>query len=718
MKLTSFGAGRALKKKNRSGRVSCSAMKPNKLLVALALLATCVSCVPAEFVDVTDWLQIGGEVLAKIFHTWEVVGPDGEQDGPGEYQGPELPGVRRRERKLLSQISEVNRLVGRVENAVHASSEATVRALMTSLPDIVRLELRLDRLTELMSGVAERNGELSDYIKNGYDNSSELQGSVPGKSAFRLEAHTLLDFASHAVAHDESSVRGLMSRINSLVAPNSGPFRSRSIFFLLKDALNEQGTGVLCSTQQSPQQLLLNLYNTIQLVQLQGFAVMQFSWMILRLYEKGNFSLEAKIYDRQFKKHQENQVAVVREALRGASRAAWRCDPTHHVEGRTYDQVTRLLQGFLVNEVDLNGEESCKENCAFYDYAETYGCFKDQFCGQQPRCHGRLLNCQFYDADMWVCPSTNITKRRYEFLEYESGKVLGQKKFCDRGTVKVDSWWRYLLWHCSYCMCLCDEEGPNSDRFFSLRPVLSDIANNKVITGVRLVKQNKVFHFQIEQGTLTQKGLSKTELDWKAVDAFSVHGKNIREGQDFFKLDWLQRSIDLDDLVAPPAHVLTGIAFRSLGGHLNLMMRATPVDVKSGQLRPEGSIWIDNSNTPNSKSPRTELKLDKPDVSTRSPASSMPDSKPDMFIKFTNTDMAADAAQTTVPFVDTQYVAPDPPVLLSGIGIFHKGQPNYGGFIALKVFTYDYSGVIAAISPNDELEGNPANEYIVDITPN
>lgn len=60
--------------------------------------------------------------------------------------------MRHRERKLLSHIAEVNRLVSRVENAVHASTEATVRALMTNLPDIVRLELRLDRLTELMNG--------------------------------------------------------------------------------------------------------------------------------------------------------------------------------------------------------------------------------------------------------------------------------------------------------------------------------------------------------------------------------------------------------------------------------------------------------------------------------------------------------------------------------------------------------------------------------------
>lgn len=74
----------------------------------------------------------------------------------------------------------------------------------------------------------------------------------------------------------------------------------------------------------------------------------------------------------------------------------------------------------------------------------------------------------------------NFTNRRYEYIEYENGKVLGKKRNCQ--TTKVDSWWRYVVYHCSYCMCLCDEEGPHSDRFFSLRHVVSDIANNKYVS--------------------------------------------------------------------------------------------------------------------------------------------------------------------------------------------------------------------------------------------
>ena len=48
-------------------------------------------------------------------------------------------------------------------------------------------------------------------------------------------------------------------------------------------------------------------------------------------------------------------------------------------------------------------------------------------------------------------------------------------------------------------------------------------------------------------------------------------------------------------------------------------------------------------------------------------------------------------AQTTVPFMDIQPVRPNPAVWLHGVGIYHKGQPGYGGFIAPRVFTNDAS---------------------------
>lgn len=62
--------------------------------------------------------------------------------------------------------------------------------------------------------------------------------------------------------------------------------------------------------------------------------------------------------------------------------------------------------------------------------------------------------------------------------------------------------------------------------------------------------------------------------------------------------------------------------------------------------------------------------------------------------------MVTDAAQTTVPFVDIQPVVFDPPSMLGGAGLYHKGSDGSAGFVAVKVLNYDISKHLTA----DELK--------------
>ena len=81
----------------------------------------------------------------------------------------------------------------------------------------------------------------------------------------------------------------------------------------------------------------------------------------------------------------------------------------------------------IENEVDLNSLGSCKDQCSSYVVSETHGCFKNLFCAKQRRCNGRLYDCTFYDADAWVCMSGTNPERRYDWIEYEDGTMLGRK---------------------------------------------------------------------------------------------------------------------------------------------------------------------------------------------------------------------------------------------------------------------------------------------------
>lgn len=76
--------------------------------------------------------------------------------------------------------------------------------------------------------------------------------------------------------------------------------------------------------------------------------------------------------------------------------------------------------------------------------------------------------------------------------------------------IKVDSWWRWLIFHCSYCLCKCDQSGPNSDRYWSLRPATAEVSKNKVVTGVRFVKKDRVVHLEIQEAVALAEGMFYT----------------------------------------------------------------------------------------------------------------------------------------------------------------------------------------------------------------
>ena len=65
--------------------------------------------------------------------------------------------------------------------------------------------------------------------------------------------------------------------------------------------------------------------------------------------------------------------------------------PDEHKEGQTYVRVTNLLQGHIENEIDLNGQASCRKSCEPYNFAKPQSCYKDLFCSKQPACNGKFF---------------------------------------------------------------------------------------------------------------------------------------------------------------------------------------------------------------------------------------------------------------------------------------------------------------------------------------
>lgn len=71
------------------------------------------------------------------------------------------------------------------------------------------------------------------------------------------------------------------------------------------------------------------------------------------------------------------------------------------VTGINYEQITKLLQGSLEYEMNLD-HNTCFKTCSDYKYVSHR--IQNKY-----DCKGALHDCTFIDADMNVCDSVNIT---------------------------------------------------------------------------------------------------------------------------------------------------------------------------------------------------------------------------------------------------------------------------------------------------------------------
>lgn len=444
----------------------------------------------------------------------------------------------------------------------------------------------------------------------------------------------------------------------------------------------------VCALKRSAHQFAYDLYSMTTLTEIKGYITLVFSWMVLRDRGLGNFTDQMSQMNAEHQQRMLDSRQILRKVLRYTGRTYWRCDPQagNHVLGKTYAEITRLMQGYLENEINLSAESSCYETCEDYQDARVEGCHKDTICKDEMKCTGRVHSCRLIGSEMNVCHGNETTLRRYEFISYDNG----DRRECRGGFKQAKSFSYHGFWRCDYCFCLCDEPAALSDRFFSLRQTISDFQQNKVVTGARFIKHQRVFYLQLQQGELLPSGLiNQSTLDWIPLQTFDVTHVDIRSGFDYHELSRKSRSLDLDEITTDnDSLIVTGARFRVIDNHLNLEVRFSQLNFTTGRLlQPDvNSFWLGN----NANKPREKLRLKNPDKSSRTPYGSAPLSTDNQFMEFISSSIDMDAAQSTVPFIDIQDVVTNPALPISGLGIYHKGFKGFGGFFAPKIVTFNF----------------------------
>lgn len=82
----------------------------------------------------------------------------------------------------------------------------------------------------------------------------------------------------------------------------------------------------------------------------------------------------------------------------------------------------------------------------------------------------------------------------------------------------------------------------------------------------------------------------------------------------------------------------------------------------------------------------------------------LPASKPNDGIRFNPSNRVTDVGQSTIPFFDAQPVDGSISVPLSGIGLFYKGPSGFGGYLALKTFSIDFTNELKMAIDSETLD--------------
>lgn len=183
------------------------------------------------------------------------------------------------------------------------------------------------------------------------------------------------------------------------------------LMFILRDHSKE----ILCKFKNSEQQIVLGIFNTICTLSATAYVMMQYSYFLLHLNNEGTFLNQSLALEHKFDKTNGNYENIFIYQILNLDRDIWRCDANEQIENVTYIQVTKFLQGFVENEADLHKNSSCRKNCGDYQSVKpkTKNCQEKTNCLRKDICEGQILNCTFFDSDLWICPSVREMNDRF-----------------------------------------------------------------------------------------------------------------------------------------------------------------------------------------------------------------------------------------------------------------------------------------------------------------
>ncbi|XP_057333628.1 uncharacterized protein LOC130672878 isoform X2 [Microplitis mediator] len=442
------------------------------------------------------------------------------------------------------------------------------------------------------------------------------------------------EFITVVTTHQSGGLIDIMEQIYRIIVPSFIiPWADKSIRLGLLEFLilqrKKSHPDEICHLDNSLFHQINEIYALLCHAEILSYIMFVFSYVMLADKHKVSFGPEIEKVALASAARNEKYLNLTQLILVNASREIIRCDPPEHIRDETFVEFMHLFQKMFINEFQAFPKETCSFGCNDISSSKNvYRCYSwspsnsESIHCHNRGCRGKMDKCSWIGSST-ICELPKDDPRRYQWIKSTNG-WYGPKEKC-QGKEQVIENSISGLYNCDNCICHCTEDRPDatSIRTLSLRPQFSNISSNMVVTGVRFIEKDKVIHIQIQQGELMKEAeIDNSTFEWIEVEDFEYISNEsagifykleednkipLVEGKDYALFGSKQRTLHLDEVIAPIDMIITGVRLNHIDSQkseklntspIHLEIQITKYEYESGKLNETLSRWITSETMP------------------------------------------------------------------------------------------------------------------------
>ncbi|KAH0534355.1 uncharacterized protein LOC123268202 [Cotesia glomerata] len=614
-------------------------------------------------------------------------------------------GAQTREIQVLDMMNRIDDVIKKTNILTYSVTDV----LTLQINDTVRKLGTMADLDSNMEALHKDIVEISDSFETLVKRTTKRES---------MSERSFQDFLKSIVSYKNRQPRDIMQNIWALFQKSAitDDLPSTFVSYVKQQSFEEK-----CDKDSTFQDKLKGIYNLVMITEFRHFLMQVVSYKYISIIDpvkNGNIRNDVNKFVEKLIHKSQDYIRIMKEAFAKIPTDIMRCDPAVHLKDDNNFELNNLFGAYYINvaQLDIRCDATCDQinvkrdlECVSVPESQS-GDVVPYYCPQF-QCKGRLHSCKKANSYSF-CESQIPNEQRYRWITENPSKSMISS--CDGNYINTMTQAR-----CDSCMCLCSEEGAESDatRTVSLLPQMSDYKNNMVVTNVRFQKRDNVVHIQIEEGELLPEGRIKHGSQrWVPLKKF-VYSRNTPEGSfsivdgndllplipndNFTFLSHDNRRLMLHDIKVDTDKVVTGVRFflkkdNSIDpSKLIIMVHATKFDYFTGEVRhekPNAHKWYDYEESRCTYC--TVPSLTEANLNGRgNPMGSLRNvdvSGANQFLMF-RASGNDNPDHMTIPFFDSRPAGIASHTALSGIGILHRSSRGYGGFLAPKLLGIDHS---------------------------